>query len=167
MTSSMSRRLPVAFSVALIAFAAPAFAAGSDSAKGTLTLQDEDKPVSVELTHAWYITGPDQFDPKKTTRRLIFAGEDVRAAIDACDEASCAMHVFNDGMTLEMDDTSLVRDWAHVPPMQYGGMLERSALALGTDKPDRLAGTLKLVNSGVTTTIVFDAALVKAFGPEK
>ena len=167
MTASMSRRRPAAFAAALIAFAAPAFAAGSDSAKGTLILQGEDKPVSVELTHAYYITGPDQFDPKKTTRRLIFAGEDVRAAIDACDEASCAMHVFNDGMTLEMDDTSSVRYWAHVRPMQYGGMLERSALALGTDKPDRLAGSLKLVNSGVTTTIVFDAALVKAFGPEK
>ena len=165
MTASMSRRFPTACAAALIAFAAPSFAAGGDSAKGTLTLQGEDKPVSVELTHAYYITGPDQFDPKKTTRRIIFAGADVRAAIEACDEASCAMHAFNDGMTIEMDDTS-VRYWAHVRPMQYSGMLERSALALGADKPDRLAGTVKLANSGVTTTIVFDATLVKAFGPE-
>lgn len=167
MTASKSHCLPTAFAVALIAFAAPSFAASSDSAKGTLTVQGEDKPIRVELTHAYYITGPDQFDPKKTTRRIIFASEDVRAAIDACDEASCAMHVFNDGMTLEMDDTSSVRYWAHVRPMQYSGVLERSTLALGTDKPDRLAGTLKLANSGVSTTIVFDATLVKAFGPEK
>jgi hypothetical protein len=167
MTASKSRRFPTAFAVALIAFAAPSFAADNDSAKGKLILQSEDKPVSVELMHAYYITGPDQFDPKKTTRRIIFASEDVRAGIDACDEASCAMHALNDGMTIEMDDTSSMRYWAHVRPMQYSGMLERSALALGTDRPDRLAGTVKLANSGVTTTIVFDATLVKAFGPEK
>jgi hypothetical protein len=163
----MSRRLPVAFAVASIAFVNSSFAAGSDSAKGTLVVQADDKPLSIDLKHAYIVVGPDTFDADKTTRRLVFAADDLRASIEACKEIRCAVTISSDGLVLDLDDAGSSSYWAHVQPMQYAGSVDSGGLVLRTDKPDRLAGTLTIDNARVTTTIVFDATLVKAFGPEK
>ncbi|WP_395684036.1 hypothetical protein [Dokdonella sp.] len=135
-----------------------------DRAQGTLVVQAEDKPLHVDLKHAYLVIGPDAFEPNKTTRRLVFAADDLRAAIEACKEIRCATMISNDGLVLDLDDAG-PRYWAHVQPMQYSGSLDARGLVLRTDSPDRLAGTLMVDNSGVTTTIEFDAPLVKSFGP--
>ena len=146
----------------LLTLTVPSFAAGVDSARGTLVVQAEDKPLSVELRHAYLVIGPDTFETGKTTRRMVFAADDLRAMIEACKDIRCATMISSDGLVLELDDAS-TRYWAHVRPMQYSGSLDRGGLVLHTDKPDRVEGTVKLNNSGVTTTVEFDAALVKTF----
>ena len=142
--------------------AAPAFAGGSDSAKGTLSVETQTKPARVELAHAYLVNGPDTFDPKKTTRRIVFTASDERATIQACSDVSCATLSTSDGMTVELGDGP-PGWWAHVHPVQYSGTSEPDELKLSTDSPERVAGSFKIGNSGVTTSVVFDATLVKSF----
>jgi len=152
--------------VTLVMATASVLAAGSDSAKGTLTVETESKPASVELAHAYLVSGPDTFDAKKTTRRIVFTKADERATIEACSDVSCATLSSSDGMTVELGDGSTANWWAHVHPMQYSGMSDPGDLKLGTDTAERVAGTFKIGTSGVKTSVVFDAPLVKAFpGP--
>ncbi|MFZ2235573.1 MAG: hypothetical protein WBP11_10590 [Dokdonella sp.] len=127
-------------------------------------MTSENKAISTAINHVYYITGPDTFAPKQTTRRLIFAADDTRAAIDACDTASCAMSSIGDGMTVELEaDTPMARWWVHLPQAQQSGMGNASMLSLSTDTPERVAGTLTINSLGVETKIDFDAGLVKAF----
>jgi hypothetical protein len=163
----MIRSASPCFAAVLIALAAPSFAAGADSAHGTLVVQAEDKPLSVELKHAYVVIGPDTFEANKTTRRLVFAADDLRATIEACKDVGCATMISNDGLVLDLDDATSPRYWAHVQPMQYSGSVDSGGFTLRTDKPERLAGTLKIENSGVTAKIEFDAPLVKTFAPTK
>jgi hypothetical protein len=167
MSASMSHRVSAAFAVAATTFASPSFAEGRDSAEGTLVVPTEDKPLSVDLKYAYVVVGPDTFDAEKTTRRLVFAAEDLRARIEACKGIRCAVTMSSDGLVLDLDEAGSSSYWAHVQPMQYAGSVDSGGLVLRTDKPGRLAGTLKIDNARVTTTTAFDATLVKAFGPEK
>jgi hypothetical protein len=159
-------RLVIARPLAVVMLAlttASALAAGSDSAKGTLTVETQDKPASVELAHAYLVSGPDTFDETKITRRIVFTGTDERATIEACSNVRCATLSSSDGMTIDLGEDSTASWWAHVSPMQYSGTSEPGALKLGTDTAERVAGTFKIGASGVTASIVFDAPLVKAF----
>ncbi|HZX91870.1 MAG TPA: hypothetical protein VFE67_14605 [Rudaea sp.] len=155
--------------VGLLAFivmavpAASALAAGSDSAKGTLTVETESKPASIELAHAYLVSGPDTFDPKKITRRIVFTKTDERATIEACSDVSCATLSSSDGMTVELGDEPTASWWAHVHPMQYSGMSQEGDLKLSADTDKRVAGTFKIGTSGVKTSVEFDAPLVKTF----
>lgn len=136
----------------------------ADTAKGTLKMTSEGKPVSIAINHVYYITGPDSFAPTQTTRRLIFSTEDARAAIDACDSARCAMSSIGDGMTVELEaDTPMARWWVHVHATQQSGMGNASILSLSTDTPQRVAGALTINSLGVDAKIAFDASLVHAF----
>jgi len=161
--------IPSCFAVALIGLGVPSFAAqtASDSAQGTLVVQAQDKPLSVDLKHAYFLIGPDAFEANKTTRRVVFAADDLRATIKACKEVRCATTISNDGLVLELDDAGSASYWAHVQPMQYTSSVDAGGLVLHIDKPDRLAGTLKIDDSGVTARITFDAALLSTFGPDK
>jgi hypothetical protein len=152
---------PLAITLALAT--ASVLAAGSDSAKGTLTVETESKPASVELAHAYLITGPDTFAPKKTTRRIVFTTTDERATIEACSDVSCATLSSSDGMTVELGDEPAASWWAHVRPAQYSGMSEPGELKLSADTAERVAGMFKIGTSGVKTSVVFDAPLVKTF----
>jgi hypothetical protein len=166
-TYSTSHTLRIA--AALAALVAPAFAAaaGSDHAKGTLTVQAEAKPLQMELKHAYYVSGPDTFEAGKMTRRVVFAGDDLAATIRACADVGCATAPPGDGLMLELDDAAPSRYWAHVRPMQYSGSVDSGGLVLKTDTADRLAGTLTIADAGVKTTIEFDATLLKTFAPPK
>jgi len=137
-------------------------AASGDSAKGTLTVETESKPASVELAHAYLISGPDTFEAKKITRRIVFTKSDERATIEACSDVSCATLSASDGMTIDLGEESMASWWAHVQPMQYSGM-SPTALKLSADGAERVAGTFNLAGGGVKASIVFDAPLVKAF----
>ena len=152
-----------ALAATLILATASALAAGGDSAKGTLTVETESKPASVELAHAYLVSGPDTFDPKKTTRRIVFTKTDERATIEACNDVSCATLSSSDGMTVELGDDSAANWWAHVHPVQYSGMSEPGDLKLSADTAQRVAGTFKIGTSGVKTSVVFDAPMVKVF----
>jgi len=152
---------PLAITLALAT--ASVLAAGSDSAKGTLTVETEKAPASIELAHAYLVSGPDTFDPKKITRRIVFTKSDERATIEACSDVSCATLSSSDGMTVELGDGSEANWWAHVHPTQYSGMSEPDDLKLSADTAERVTGTFKIGTSGVKTSVVFDAPLVKTF----
>jgi hypothetical protein len=148
----------------LAALCAPALsAAGADRAHGTLTVQAEDKPLSVQLKHAYYVSGPDTFEADKTTRRLVFTVDDPGATLAACIDIRCATAPSGDGLVVELDDAASPHYWAHVVPMQYSGSVDGSGLVLRTDSADRLAGTLTIDNTGVKTRIEFDASLLGTF----
>jgi len=149
--------------IILVLASAPVLAAGSDSAKGTLTVEKEKGTASVELAHAYLVSGPDTFDPKKVTRRIVFTKTDEREAIEACNDVSCATLSSSDGMTVELGDDSAANWWAHVHPMQYSGMSQNGDLKLSADTTERVAGSFKIYTSGVKTTVEFDAPLVKTF----
>lgn len=164
----MIRHQPCAFAIALgISLPSLAihstFAASGDSAKGTLTVETQDKPASVELAHAYLISGPDSFDEKKMTRRIVFTKSDERATIEACEHVSCATLSSSDGMTIDLPEGSAPNWWAHVHPVQYSGTEDADALKLSVDTPERLAGSFKISTSAVSASIVFDAPLVKSF----
>lgn len=161
MIASNKHRLSFA---TLIALASPMlFAAGGDRAQGTLTVQAEDKPLQMQLGHAYYVSGPDTFEADRMTRRLVFSADDLAATIRACPDVRCATIPSSDGLVLELDDAGSPRYWAHVRPMQYSGSVDSGGLVLRADTADRLAGTLTIADSGVKTTIDFDATLLKAF----
>ncbi|HET7064502.1 MAG TPA: hypothetical protein VFI49_09495 [Rudaea sp.] len=158
-------RLAIVHTLAMmmVLSAASALAASSDSAKGTLTVETEKAPASVELAHAYLVSGPDTFDAKKITRRIVFTKTDERATIEACNDVSCATLSSSDGMTVELGDDAAANWWAHVHPVQYSGMSDPGDLKLSTDTAERVAGTFKIGTSGVTTSVVFDAPMVKTF----
>ncbi|MEO8011092.1 MAG: hypothetical protein ABI650_05565 [Dokdonella sp.] len=159
----MNRPIAITLCALLLAsVAVPAIAA--DSAKGTLKMISEGKPVSIEIHHVYYITGPDSFAPTLTTRRLIFTTEDARAAIDACESARCAMYAIGNGMTVELEaDSPMAKWWVQVRPTQQSGMGNASIVSLSSNTPERVAGTLTINSLGVDTKITFDAGLVNAF----
>jgi len=163
----MIRTIPSCFAVALIGLGVPSFAAqaASDSAQGALVVQAQEKPLSVDLKYAYFLIGPDLFEANKTTRRVVFSADDLRATIEACTEVRCATLISNDGLVLELDDAGSASYWAHVQSTQYTSSVDAAGLVLRIDKPDRLAGTLKIDDSGVTARITFDATRVRTFGP--
>jgi hypothetical protein len=137
--------------------------AGTDSAKGTLTVQGEEKPLSLPLTHTYYVIGPDTFDAKRTTPRLILTGEDVTEKIAECADISCATYAATDGINLDLDPGAPISFWAHVRPMQYAGVIDTSLLAFSIRSPDHIAGTLRYRSNGVEVDVTFDATLLKTF----
>lgn len=137
------------------------------NAKGTLILQGEGQPVSLALTHAYFVTGPDDFDDSKISRVVVFTGSDVKSAIEACENLSCAKYAADQGMWLEITDEPTMRWHGKAGSMQQSGMPERKSLDLTMETAERLSGTLTLSNirdgSGEPASFTFDSALIKTF----
>lgn len=163
--SRQSTRILVSAAVvaALLAPAASVLAEASGSAKGTLTVQGEDKPLSVELKHAYLVSGPATFDQTQMARRIVFTANDERSTIVACKDIRCATLLSADGVTVELPPDSAPGWWAHVGTVQYSSTGDSDALKLSTDSAERLAGTFTIDRTMVTTAIAFDAVLVKTF----
>ena len=151
--------------IAMLLIASVANAQQGGSAKGTLTLQGSDGPLSVTFAHAYYITGPGSFDNTQKERRIVFTAEDHATAITECAAYRCAQLALIDGLTFFLADQDMANWWAHVGQTQMSGTAIGSALNLSSDSPDHLAGTFKIGGGGAsaTATIAFDAKLTKAF----
>lgn len=151
--------------VTLLLIASVANAQQGGTAKGTLTLQGSEGPLSVRFAHAYYITTPDSFDKTKPERRIVFTADDQAAAITECDTYRCAQLPMIDGLTFYLADQGMANWWAHVGQTQTSGVALSSALTLRVDTPDHIAGTFKIGGRGAnaTATIEFDANLTKAF----
>ena len=152
-----------AVAAALLAPAAPVFADASGSAKGTLTVQGDDKPSSVELKHAYLVNGPSTFDQTQMARHIVFTAKDERSTIVACKDIRCATLLSADGITVELPPDSAPGWWAHVGTVQFSSTGDSDALKLSTESAERLAGTFTIDRTMVTTAITFDAALAKTF----
>ncbi|MGA8278216.1 MAG: hypothetical protein WB784_08485 [Rhodanobacteraceae bacterium] len=161
------RLLPVfAAAAMLLAVPPPIRAADANSANGTLTIQSAHKPFKIDLMHAYYIIGPDPYEAGKTIRSIVFTAADQRAAIEACKDTRCVGSLTFDFLRLDLGDDPRLVSWAaRIDPASFSGGVAGSALKLGTDSADRLAGTLTMDAAGTKTagTIKFDASLVKTF----
>jgi hypothetical protein len=157
------------FLIALVLplYTTTARAAESSTASGTLSVEGPDDPLSIKLTHAYYVTGPDRFDETKTVRSIVFTADDQRAAIDACADMRCAMLSSSDGLQIEIGDSGVVNWWAHVSPIQYSSTAGAEALELRVDSANRVAGTFKLGGSGATAAVEFDASLARDFAKQE
>lgn len=153
--------LTLALAILLTSHAA--LAAESTMARGNLSVEGPDKDLTITLTHAYYYSGKDRSDETRTVRSIVFTADDQRAAIDACDDTSCAMLSSSDGLQIELTGTGMANWWAHVSPIQYSGTAASDALKLSVDNADRVAGTFKIGGSGAQATVEFDASLVRDF----
>lgn len=142
-------------------------AGGASTAKGKLSVEGPDKTLSVTITHAYYITGIDRFDETRTVRSIVFTADDQHAALEECEDLSCAMLSSSDGLKIDLDQSGMINWWAHIAPVQYSSMAGADALVLSVDKPDRLAGTFKLGGSSTAAIIEFDASLAKDFSNQE
>lgn len=162
-----TRLLSLLTVTAMLLVAPPSIqAAGVNTASGTLTMQSADKTLKIDLTHAYYIIGPDPYETDKTIRSIVFTAADQRDAIEACKDTRCIGTLRIDFLRLDLDDDPRIVHWAvHIDPASFSGGATGSALKLDTDSADRLAGTLKMdsADKKQAGTIKFDASLVKTF----
>lgn len=153
-------RAAIPFGLAVLASVANAQQGGT--AKGTLTVAGDNAPLTVKLMHAYYITGPDSFDPTNMERIIVFTAADKAAVIAACATKSCAELSAVDSVRVNLADLDLIHWWAHAGSFQYDGF-SGTSLTLGVDTPQRLAGRFRASASGAAVEVEFDTALVKAF----
>ncbi len=161
-------RLLSLFAAIAILLAVPALiqAADANTASGTLTIQSAHKAFKIDLTHAYYVIGPDPYETDRTIRSIVFTTADQRAAIEGCKDTRCVGLLTVDFLRLDLDDDPRLVSWAaRIDPASFSGGVAGSALKLGTDSSDRLAGTVTIGEAGTRTagTIKFDASLVKTF----
>lgn len=161
-----TRRCTCAFFVAaaaLLASGALAAAGAGGSAKGQLTLQGENGPLTAAITHVYLVNGPATFDMTKIAHHIVFSTKDESATIAACEDVRCATLLGGDGITVEVSAGAAPGWWAHVKPVQYSAIDDAGSLKLGTDTEKRLAGTFTIDRTNVSTEIQFDVPLTKAF----
>jgi hypothetical protein len=154
--------LPIALIVTLAQPSGGEAAAGE--AQGTLT----HKARTVTFTHAYLVTGPDGFEPKKTVRRVILSTKDVGAKLRGCETMSCADGVLLEGLAVDLDGGLRLNYWMTVNDqlVQYSGTKPPAALETRADQPRRLAGRLAFDDTpsgGPKVEVEFDAALVKEY----
>ncbi len=165
MNISAIRLFPLFAATAMLLMVPPPIqGADVNTASGTLTIQSAHKPFKIHLTHAYYIIRPDTYNIDKTIRSLVFTAADHRAAIEACEDTRCVELLTIDFLRLDLDDDPRLVSWAaRIEPASFSGGVAGSALKLGTDSANRLAGTLTMDAADTKTagTIQFDASLVK------
>ena len=152
--------------LALVGSAArpPVSAAAAGDAKGTLT----HKARTVTFKHAYLVTGPDGFDPKKTVRRIVLSGTDVGAKLRGCQTMSCAGGELMEGLTVDLDGGPRLNYWMAINNqlVQHSGTKPPAALKASADEPKRLAGKLAFDGArsgGPKVEVEFDAALEKEY----
>jgi hypothetical protein len=151
--------------VLIVALAQPSSGeAAAGDAKGTLS----HKARTVTFTHAYLVTGPDGFDPRKTVRRVILSTTDVGAPLRGCETMSCAHGVLREGLAVDLDGGPRLSYWMTVDDqlVQHSGTKPPAALETSADRPTRLAGRLAFDDTppgGPKVEVEFDAALLKEY----
>jgi len=149
----------IAFAVASLT---PLRVDAADSSKGSFVF----KGKTVELKYVYLVKGPDY--SSKVIRELVFSPTDISAKIQACADLSCVSGGLNEGMTVDFDAGSRLNYWVVMngQRVQYSGNAELSTFTASTDKPDRIAGSLKIDDAsanGAKVDVEFDAGLTKEF----
>ena len=137
-------------------------------AKGTLTHKAKGKEVTVDLKHAYLITGPDDMEPDKIIRRLVFSTNDIGAKILSCQSMSCASGLITEGLAVDLVSGPRFMYWLSINDglVQYSGTTKPANLQATIDQPGKLAGKLSFDDSaagGPRVNIDFDTVLVKEF----
>jgi len=142
-----------------------------DSSKGTLVYKGNKKTFSIDLKYAFFIIGPDSFDPNKKIRRLIFTNANLESKIKSCEVMNC-IDPSIEGIQVDLDAAPRILYWVNLngQTVQYSGTVVLEALDLTKQSKDRLAGSLKIDASGgggPTVDVTFDAGLLKTFAKHR
>ncbi len=157
---SLSRASIVA--LGLLFFSGIANAA--DKATGSL----EYKGHSAEFKYAWLVTGPSDFEPGTTVRRLVLSSTDIGAKLKSCATFSCTDGVVTEGMTADFTGGPRIEYWVVMngQKIQYSGTAMPDTFTASADDPGHLAGTLAIDDTaagGPKLTAVFDVTVLKGF----
>jgi len=163
----------IAYAIAGLVLAASSLSStgvvhAAEKAKGSLTYKGPKKTFTLALKHAYLVKGPDMFDESKTVRRLVLTGDDFSASINKAEALGGFDGDLKEGMIVELADGPRLNYWVVLNGqlVQYSGMVEPSAMAASTDKPDYLKGKLAFDDmsaGGAKVSVEFDAPLLKSF----
>lgn len=152
-----------ALSCAAMLAASPALA---DGASGKLVFQARTGEITVEVKHAYLVSGPDVVSGGKI-RRLLLSPVDLSAALGKCEELSCVTWDMNEGITVDFDAPPRLGYWfvANDQRVQHSGTARNETVKLEVDTPERMAGSWSIPASGggPAVDVRFDAKLLKAF----
>lgn len=92
----------------------------ADTASGSLNY----KGRSAALKYAWLVTGPSDFEPGKTIRRLVLSSSDIGAKLQACKTFSCADGEVMEGATVDFAGGRRLNYWTVMndQKVQYSGL---------------------------------------------
>ena len=140
---------------------------GGDSSKGTLIYKGKKKTFNIDLKYAYFVAGPDSFDPNKKIRRLIFTNVNLEAKIKSCEVMNCVDSSI-EGIQVDLDAADRILYWVNLNGqlVQYSGTAMLDAMVLTTESKDRLAGSLKidaLASGGPSVDVSFDVTLLKSY----
>jgi hypothetical protein len=152
----------------LALIAAAALPSGSYGAAGQAKGMLSHKGKSVTLAHAYFVTGPDAVDTRKTIRRLILTTKDLGATIKGCQGMSCSDGEVTEGLVVDIGSGPRLNYWMALndQKVQHSGTQPPASLKATVDEPKRLAGKLAFddtASGGPKVDVEFDAALVKEF----
>lgn len=136
-------------------------------AKGEVVYMFKNKPLNLTVTNGQYLTGPDQMEPSKTIRRLLFTANDLTPKVTSCATMKCLDADFV-GLQVDITDSPRLLYWLVLNNqlVQYSGTARHEALTLTENSPERLAGTLVIDDTqagGPRANISFDLKLSRAF----
>ena len=159
---------PVCLLLATALIAAASSLVAAEHAKGKLTFQGAKKSFTLDLKHAYLVSGPDTFDEKRIIRRLVFTVNDFTAPIKEAKGLGGFDGSLMEGMVVNLDGGPRLTYWLVLDGqlVQYSGIVEPSALKAKVDVPDHLAGKLVFddsSSSGPNVAVEFDAPLLKSF----
>jgi len=142
----------------------PARLASAADVRGTISYHGK----SAALRFAAMITGPDEVDGKKTIRRVVLTGADLRSTIARCPTMSCVDAAVADGMEIDFDAGPRLNYWVVLDGQktQYSGTAVPESLTAGANDARRIAGRLSIDDSaagGPAIEVEFDAPLVRTF----
>lgn len=148
----------------LIAAGIATAAHAADTATGNLNY----KGRSVDFKYAWLVTGPTDFEPGKTTRRLVLSPTDIGSKLQACKTFSCTDGEVMEGMTADFTGGPRINYWVVMngQKIQYSGTAMPDSLAARANDPGHLAGRLAIddtASSGPKIGAEFDVMVLKDF----
>lgn len=148
----------------LLFSSAPDSAFAADNTSGTASF----KSYSSTLKYGWLVRSPDQMDASKITLRLFLSSADIGTKMMACTTLSCANLALEDGLQVEYSDARHLGYAVklNAQRVQYSGGTDGGAFKLSINKPERLAGTLRIDDSavgGAKVNVDFDLTLMNTF----
>lgn len=136
----------------------------ADTATGSLNY----KGHATVLKYAWLVTGPSDFEPGKTVRRVVLSATDIGAKLQACKTFSCTDGEVTEGATVDFIGGPRLNYWivTNGQKVQYSGTVAADAFVARANDARHLSGRLAIDDTaagGPQLNAEFDVALLKEF----
>lgn len=160
---SLQRCWPAQIAAGLLLCAGTA-ASAADLVAGNLTY----KTHAAALKYAWLVTGPTDFEPGKTTRRIVLSTTDIGAKLEACKTFSCTDAAVVEGATVDFTGGPRLNYWIAMngQMVQYSGTAKPETFSAKANDANHLSGRLAIDDSaagGPRLDAQFDVTTLKEF----